>query len=87
MTFLDSGAESRCRPRELSLRWYRMVRYDIYIFEREGGPIIGYHPFEVADDAAALEFAAALSEHRPMELWREDILVQTWPKEASFGRT
>ena len=62
-----------------------MVRYNIYIFDREAGMIIRYHPFEAADDAAALAFAAAFSEHRPMELWREETLIECWHKEEPFG--
>jgi len=64
-----------------------VVRYNIYVFDREGGVIVGYHPFEVTDDAAAIAFAAAFTEcRRPMELWREETLVQSWSQEERYGQ-
>ncbi len=55
-----------------------MFRYDLYVFDREGGLIVGYHPFHEQDHQAAINYAATLVEQRPMELWLNDVLVKSW---------
>jgi hypothetical protein len=56
-----------------------MFRYNLYVFDREGGLIIEYHPFEAADHDSAASHAAGLNDCHPMELWSEDILLKSWP--------
>ena len=60
-----------------------MFRYNLYVFDREGGLIIQYHPFEAAGHEAAVDHAGSLNGHQPMELWSEDALVKSWPHRSS----
>lgn len=56
-----------------------MFRYNLYVFDRMGGLIVEYHPFDAVDHEAAVDHAAALNGSHPMELWSEDALVKSWP--------
>ena len=56
-----------------------MFRYNLYVFDREGGLIIEYYPFDAADHDAAVGHAGRLNDCHPMELWSEDALVKSWP--------
>ena len=56
-----------------------MFRYNLYVFDREGGLIIEYHPFEAATHDAAIDHAARINGSNAMELWSDDALVKSWP--------
>jgi len=60
-----------------------MFRYNLYVFDREGGLIVEYHPFEAAGPEAAIRRAEDVNAHRPMELWRDEDLMRRWPLRSS----
>jgi hypothetical protein len=51
-----------------------MFRYNLYVFDRAGGLVIEYHPFEAASHEAAIGRATDINAHCAMELWCDEAL-------------
>ena len=56
-----------------------MFRYNLYVFDRAGGLVIEYHPFEAVSNEAAISRATDINAHCAMELWCDEALVKSWP--------
>jgi hypothetical protein len=59
-----------------------MITYDLYLFAKEGGVVVGWHRFDALQDSDALEIADRLVSQPPAELWRDDSLVKQWDGKA-----
>jgi hypothetical protein len=55
-----------------------MNTYDLYLFAKEGGVVVGWHRFDALQDSDALEIADRLVSQPPAELWRGGDLVKQW---------
>ena len=55
-----------------------MNSYDLYLFDKEGGIVVGWHRFDALEDSDALEIADGLVSHPTAELWRGELLVKQW---------
>ena len=59
-----------------------MNSYDLYLFDKEGGIVVGWHRFDALEDSDALEIADGLVSQPAAELWRGDLLVKQWDGKA-----
>ena len=55
-----------------------MNSYNLYLYDKEGGVVVGWHRFDALKDSDALEIADGLVSQPPAELWRGDLLVKQW---------
>jgi hypothetical protein len=57
-----------------------MKSYDLYLYDPDQKLVIGWHAFERQHDEAAIEYAEALTQSAPMELWEGRNLLKTWSR-------
>ena len=55
-----------------------MNSYNLYLYDKEGGVVVGWHRFDALKDSDALEIADGLVSQPPAALWKGDLLVKQW---------